>query len=161
MVQLRLKVRIWTKIGNSNYCKVVQNRIWTRDHKFRRKIQWAKIGFSKLVHHVRINSFKYFSGTKKRPPRSRKKSPTSPKPLNHVSVRNWFTAKKGQTLNYFGYVKLVFWDWSFLLIFGHDFCVIFDPFYLCDVFCVSLNSIYDYTIFRRYRRCTCSPFQNF
>ena len=41
-----------------------QNRIWTRDHKFRREIG-AKIEFSKQVHHVRINFFQHFSEPKK------------------------------------------------------------------------------------------------
>ena len=44
--------------------KVDQNRIWTRDHKFRREIEWTKIEFSKPV---RMNTFKHFSGLKKTP----------------------------------------------------------------------------------------------
>ena len=58
------------KIGNSNYWKVEQNRNWTCDYKFRREIVWSKIGFSNKVHHVRMNSFKHFSGAKKGPPRT-------------------------------------------------------------------------------------------
>ena len=54
----------WSKIGNSKYWKVEQNRIRTRDHKFRRQIVWSKIGFSKKVHHVSMNSFKHFSWAK-------------------------------------------------------------------------------------------------
>ena len=37
LVQFWLKVRLWTKIGNSNYWILDQNRIWTGDHKFRIK----------------------------------------------------------------------------------------------------------------------------
>ena len=37
VLHFRFEVRIWTKIGNSNYWKVDQNRIWTCDHKFRKK----------------------------------------------------------------------------------------------------------------------------
>ena len=43
--------------------------MWKRDHKFRREIEWTKIEFSKQVDHVRMNSFKYFSGPKRGPPR--------------------------------------------------------------------------------------------
>ena len=35
LVQTRSETKIWTKIGNSNYWKMDQNRIWTRDYKFR------------------------------------------------------------------------------------------------------------------------------
>ena len=64
------EVRIWAKIGNSNYWKVDQNRIWTRDHKFRRKTEWTKIVFSKSVRHVRMNSYKHLFGPKKEPLRT-------------------------------------------------------------------------------------------
>ena len=38
---------------------------------FDEKIEWSKIEFSKQVTHVRMNSFKHFSGAKKGPPRTR------------------------------------------------------------------------------------------
>ena len=66
LLHFRFEVRIWIKIGNSNYWKVDQNRIWTRDHKFRKNV-WTKIGYSKSAHHVKMNSFKHFTGPKKIP----------------------------------------------------------------------------------------------
>ena len=44
-----------------------QNQIWTHYHEFRREIEWTKIGFSNQVHHLRMKSFKHFSGQKTDP----------------------------------------------------------------------------------------------
>ena len=49
----------WTKIGFGHVIIY-----------FVEKIEWAKIGFSAQAHHVRMNSFKHFSGLKKGPPRN-------------------------------------------------------------------------------------------
>ena len=64
----------WSRYGiksesgsKSNYWKVDQNRIWTRDHKFRIETEWTKIESLKQVHHVRMNSSKHLSGPKRNP----------------------------------------------------------------------------------------------
>ena len=50
----------WSKIG---FCHLIII--------FEEQIEWSKIGYSKKVHHVGMNSFKHFSGAKKGPPRNR------------------------------------------------------------------------------------------
>jgi len=63
----RFLLRIWSKIGISNYWKVEQNRNWTHDHKFRREIVWTKIGFSNKVHHVKLTPSNTFPDQKRDP----------------------------------------------------------------------------------------------
>ena len=53
-----------TKLAFSNNLKVDQTCLLAHDHKFRRKIEWTKLGISEQVPNVILNSFKHFSGPK-------------------------------------------------------------------------------------------------
>ena len=59
-VKIRSKDKNWTKIGNSNYWKMDQNRIWTRAHKFRRKSNTWKWTLSNFWDDIFTRCFKIF-----------------------------------------------------------------------------------------------------